>query len=197
MLTGPIQSGVDASLCRRTPNRGKILHPLLSNFSRVGVLVLLSCCGQGIVAAQKPARVWDSILGVRVGASLNEARAKLRRLGTSGAEDELKNEGPVEEREERGGGHKESWKLRKGRFGYVVFQTDYRNRVTWVSGFVRPGREIPFSTLGDLTRAAGRSDSQVFWNVANAAGGYRLVAKGPSGKARVVYLFSLATPPIR
>ena len=162
--------------------------------SRVGALSLLCCCGHGLAIAQKPVRVWDSILGVRVGSTLNEARAKLRRLGSSGAEDELKKDGRAEEHEEREGGHKESWKLRKGSFGYVVFQTDYQNRVTWVSGFVRPGREIPFSTLGDLTRAAGRNDSQVFWNVPNAAGGYRLVAKGPSSKARVIYLFSLATP---
>ena len=175
----------------------KIRHPLLSNFTRVGVLTVLCCCGEGIATAQKPARVWNSILGVRVGSTLNEARARLRRFGSRGAENELESEGRGERSEEREGGHKEAWKLRKGSFGYVVFQTDYQNRVIWVSGFVRPGREIPFSTLGDLTRAEGQSDSQVFWNVPNATGGYRLVAKGPSGKARVVYLFSLATPPTR
>ena len=171
-------------------------HPFLINFSRVGVLALLCCCAHGPAAAQaaRPARVWNSILGVRVGSTLNEARAKLRKLGTRGVENDSKKDGHAEEGEEREGGRKEVWNLKRGAFGYVVFKTDYEGRVTWVSGFVRPGREIPFSTLGDLTAASGKSDSQIFWNVPNEAGGYRLVAKGPAGKARVVYLFTLALP---
>jgi hypothetical protein len=35
------------------------------------------------------------------------------------------------------------------------------------------------------------------WNVATLARGYRLIAKGQSGKARVVYLLSLATAPVK
>jgi len=66
--------------------------------------------------------------------------------------------------------------------------------VVWVSGFVRPGREIPFAKLGDLTRAAGKSDAQVAWSVPTSTGAYRLVAKGLGGRASVVYMFSLTAP---
>ena len=126
-------------------------------------------------------RTIDSILGVGIGTSLEEARVKLGPLGTSGG------------RDTRDGGRKEQWNLKETEFSAIVYRTDAKGKVMWVSGFVRPGREIPFSKLGDPARAMGKSESEIAWNVETQAGGYRLVAKGPEGKARIVYLLSLAT----
>ena len=66
--------------------------------------------------------------------------------------------------------------------------------MVWVTGFVRPNEELPFSALGDTSLAVRATDSQAIWNVATPNGGYRLVAKGQNGRARVIYFLSLATP---
>lgn len=131
------------------------------------------------------AKVVDSILGIRIGSSLEEAHAKLKDLGTVGG------------RATREGGRKEAWTMKGGDFTSIAYKTDAAGRVVWLTGFVRPGKEIPFKQLGDLARATGKDANEAAWTVATPEGGYRLVAKGPNGKARVVYLLSLASPPIR
>ncbi|MBC8122452.1 MAG: hypothetical protein H7Y22_11510 [Gemmatimonadaceae bacterium] len=123
----------------------------------------------------------STILGVGIGTTLEEARARLGSLGTSGG------------RDTREGGRKEAWTLTGTDFATIALKTDNQGRVLWVSGFVRPGREIPFAQLGDLTLATLKA-GQAIWNVPTPDGGYRLVAKGEADRARVVYLLSLATP---
>jgi hypothetical protein len=151
-----------------------------------GLLFAVCALGAGRAAAQTGgAKVADSILGVRIGSSLEEAHAKLKDLGTVGG------------RATREGGRKEAWTLKGGDFTSVAYKTDAAGRVVWLTGFVRPGREIPFSQLGDLARATGKDEAQAAWTVETPGGGYRLVAKGPNGRARVVYLLSLAAPPVR
>jgi hypothetical protein len=137
-------------------------------------------------AAQGEAvQVADSILDVRIGSSLEEVHLKLKELGTFGG------------RATREGGRKEAWTLKGGEFTSIAYKTDASGRVVWVTGFVRPGREIPFSKLGDLARATGKDDAEAAWSVETPGGGYRLVAKGPKGRARVVYLLSLERAPTR
>ena len=131
------------------------------------------------------AKVIDSILGVRIGSSLEEAHAKLKDLGTVGG------------RATREGGRKEAWTMKGGDFTSVAYKTDGAGRVVWLTGFVRPGKEIPFARLGDLARATGKDANEAAWTVETPEGGYRLVAKGPNGKARVVYLLSLSAPPVK
>src|SRR5688500_17939204 len=157
-----------------------------------GLLLLLFAAllpGAGRTAAQEGGgggKVLDSILGVRIGSSLEEAHAKLKDLGTVGG------------RATREGGRKEAWTMKGGEFTSVAYKTDATGRVVWLTGFVRPGKEIPFSKLGDLARANGKDSTQAAWTAeAPGGGGYRLVAKGPDGKARVVYLLALDTPPVR
>lgn len=143
-----------------------------------------------VVTAQtgKPARVNDSILGVRIGASLEAVREKLEPLS-------MVSDGPTdkdEDKDERG--HKQVWRLKGTNYTYIALKTNDRGRVVWVTGFVRPSKELPFSSLGDTSLALRATDSQAIWNVATKNGGYRLVAKGQNGRARVIYLLSLATP---
>jgi hypothetical protein len=135
--------------------------------------------------AQKRPQVEDSILGVSIGSKFDEVRARLDHIGTSAG------------RTTRDGGRKEAWNLRETEFANIALKTDAKGNVVWVSGFLRPGKEIPFSRLGDLALAKGATESQAIWNVETPVGGYRLVAKGQSGKAGVVYLLSIATPPIQ
>lgn len=138
------------------------------------------------VVAQKTndARVINSILGVSIGSSVEETRAKLSQLGSGGG------------RETRDGGRKEAWTLKGTDYATLAFKTNGKGKVVWVSAFTRPERQISFSKIGDLSKAAA-SDSQAVWNIETPQGAYRVVAKGAKGKATVVYLLSLEFPEIQ
>ncbi|MGI9164838.1 MAG: hypothetical protein ACR2G5_00355 [Pyrinomonadaceae bacterium] len=137
--------------------------------------------------AQKSTKIGpiDSLLEVRIGAALENARAALSQLGTGGG------------RDTRDGGRKEAWTLKGTDYATLAFKTDGKGKVVWVSAFARPGKEISFSNLGDLSKAARAADSQAIWNIETPQGGYRLVAKGANGKASVVYLLSLTFPEVQ
>jgi hypothetical protein len=144
-------------------------------------LTLLACTA----AAQQPrSKALDSILGVKIGISLEEARAKLNPLGSRDG------------RATREGGRKEAWTLKETDFASVALKTDAAGRIVWVTGFLRPGRELPFTELGDLWQAQNLTEAQAIWNVIHSNSGYRLVVKGPNRRAKVVYLLSLASKPM-
>lgn len=147
------------------------------------LVVVLLLASAALAQKSKEIRVINSLLGVSIGATLEEAKAKLTPLGTGGG------------RDTRDGGRKEAWTLKGTDYATLAFKTNGRGRVVWVSAFARPGKEVPFSKLGDLSKAAA-SDSQAIWNIETpqSGGGYRLVAKGTKGKASVVYLLSLEFP---
>jgi len=170
----------------------------LSHIRRAGLtarpaLVLALLCLvflSSFVSAQtgKRSRVSDSILGVRIGTSLEDARKKLEKLS-------VPNDHPTAKEEDNDEpGTKQVWILKGTNYSSVALKTNEKGRVVWVTGFVRPNEELPFTELGDTSVAMRATDSQAIWNVANSNGGYRLVAKGQNGRARVIYLLSLATP---
>ena len=136
-------------------------------------------------------RVSDSILGVRIGTSLEGARKKLEPLSIASDRETDTDEDNDEDKDE--GGSKRLWRLKGTNYSSVALKTNAKGRVVWLTGFVRPGKELLFSELGDTSLAVRATDSQAIWNVARPDGGYRLVAKGQNGRARVIYLLSLAT----
>lgn len=135
------------------------------------------------VYAQETA-VTRSLEGIGIGTSLEEARSILGRIGTGGG------------RNTREGGRKEAWTLRETEFTTIAFKSNGAGRIVWISAFVRPGKEVPFTKLGDPAKATSLSKAQAIWNIGGARGGYRLVAKGTEGKANVVYLLALDFPEI-
>jgi hypothetical protein len=134
-------------------------------------------------------RVLDSILGIRVGSSLADARALLEpRSIRQGEEPE------TEEKEGHGEGRTKAWTLKDSEYQSVALKVNDAEKVVWITGFLRPGKEIPFSRLGDPSIAVRATDSQAIWNVATPEGGYRLVGRGRNGTAHVVSLISLKSP---
>ena len=138
-------------------------------------------------------RVSDAILGIRIGSEFEKAAQTLAPYTDGKEEDGGEDEASEEE---RGEGQKRVWTLKSSAYRYVVVVADARGKVAGVSVFARPGREIPFSRLGDLREAQRAGSAMAVWNVRTPTGAYRLVAKGENGKARVVSLLSLAFPPI-
>jgi hypothetical protein len=143
-------------------------------------------------AAGSRPRVLDSILGIRVGSTLADARARLEPLAVQQV-----GQPEEEEKEEREEGRTKAWTLKSSDYRSVALNVNDADRVVWITGFVRPGKEIPFSRLGDLSIADRATDSQAIWNVPTPSGGYRLVARGQNRRARVVSLLSPTRPPVR
>lgn len=121
----------------------------------------------------------DAILGITVGMPATEAHARLAPLGETAG------------RETRSGGRKQGYLLRDSRYTWVAYKAGHSGKLKWVSANLRPGQEIAFADLGDLGQADSANDNQVIWNVRRGNSGYRLVAKGEQGKARLVYLLAL------
>ena len=171
---------------------------MMNQISRVGLparpalaffLLVMMLLSPFVVAqtGNRP-RVSDSILGVRIGMSLKDARKQLEPLSipaaqatnTADDDDEI--------------GIKRYWSMKATNYSSVALKINAKGLVAWVTGFVRPDKELLFSELGDTSLAVRATDSQVIWNVATTNGGYRLVAKGQNGRARVIYYLSLASP---
>ncbi len=150
--------------------------------------LVLSTSLPGLESAGSRRRVRDSILGIRVGSSLADARTRLAALA-------VRQESEPEESEERerGEGRTLAWTLKGTEYRSIALKANDADRVLWITGFVRPGKEIRFSRLGDLS-AARANDSIAIWNVATPEGGYRLIARGGARKARVISLLSLSSP---
>lgn len=151
------------------------------------VLLLLSVAlaAQGGNAKDGRSSVINSILGVRLGASLEETQELLKPLGTMGG------------RGTRDGGRKEAWTLKGTDFASITYQTTGKGRVKWVMAFLRPGKEIPFEKLGDLKFATLRNQTDVVWSFEDPQGNYRVAARGAEGRARVIYLMLVPSPPMQ
>lgn len=169
----------------QTQRAGSLAGPVLPFF-----LILLVLASPVLAEQSQPPLVIDSILGVGIGTSLDQAREKLDRL----SKPEGRHEGVTEE--EPKGSRKEAWALRGTNYVTVALKVDREGRVVWITGFVRPGKEIPFAKLGNLSSASAVTKARAIWNVATPNGGYRVIAKGQNGKARVVSILSLASRPI-
>jgi hypothetical protein len=170
----------------QTQRAGSLAGPVLSFF-----LILLILASPVLAQQRQQTLVVDSILGVGIGTTLDRAHEKLDRLSKR----EGRHEGVMEEEEPKGS-RKEAWALRGTNYVTVALKVDREGHVVWITGFVRPGKEIPFAELGNLSSAAAVTKARAIWNVATPNGGYRVIAKGQNGKARVVSILSLASRPI-
>lgn len=126
----------------------------------------------------------DAIQGIRPGSDFDEVETVLAPFGPTSRSSEKE-----EEREEKRRG---VWSIARGDYETIVVESGEDGKVSGVTGFVRKGREIPFTRLGRRAAAARWTGTAAIWTVPTSEGGFRLIAKGPEGRARVVTLLSLA-----
>jgi hypothetical protein len=76
---------------------------------------------------------------------------------------------PVDEADEATsrdeGEHKISWQLAKTDYGSVFVKADEKQRITYIAGYLRPGKEMPFEKIGQLEKAPVLTDGVVAWDV--------------------------------
>lgn len=140
------------------------------------------------LAAAKSVKVKTDILGVKVDSSLDAAHAILDSLCDSAHR-------PKEETGEGEHEHKVFWQLAKSDFSSLLVKTDDRERITYILGSLRPGKEIPFDKIGELEKAPLLSDKVVAWDAVKPDNLLlRVVAQGVEWKASSITVFIVKRP---
>lgn len=144
------------------------------------------------LAAAKSVKVETDILGVKVDASLDAAHAILDSL-CDPAHRPKEEAGEAEHGEHDE--HKVFWQLAKTDFSSLLLKTDDKERITYILGSLRPGREIPFDKIGELEKAPLLSDKVVAWDVVTPDKSLlRVVARGGERKASSITVFIVKRP---
>ena len=144
------------------------------------------------LAAAKSVKVETDILGVKLGSFLDAAHALLDSLCDS-AHRPKENAGDAERGEHE---HTVFWQLTKSDFASVLVKTDDKQRITYILGSLRRGREIPFGKIGELEKAPILTDKAVAWDVVKPDKSLlRVVAQGAERKASSITVFMVKQAP--
>ena len=146
------------------------------------------------LAAAETVQVQTNILGVKLDTSLDEAHRKLDSLGDSSKPSLEATKDAERDENER----KVLWQLTKSDFSSVLVKTDDKERITYIAGFLRPGKEIPFTQIGQTEKAPILTDRTVAWDVVRPGQPLiRVVARGEKGKANSILVFVVKRPSIQ
>jgi hypothetical protein len=144
------------------------------------------------LAAAQSVRVQTAILGIELDSRLESAHSKLDSLGQPSARPlEGADEAAGETEDER----KVSWQLAKTDYASVFVKTDEKERITYIAGYLRPGKEMPFDKIGQLEKAPVLTERVVAWDVVRPNRPLiRVVARGSERKANSITMFIVKRP---
>jgi hypothetical protein len=138
------------------------------------------------LAKAKSVEVQTDILGIGIDSSLVAAHTTFDSLGD--AAHRPKEKGDDVETDERV--HKVLWQLAKTDFGSIYVKADDKDRITYIAGFLRPGKEIPFDKIGQVEKAPIQTDKMVAWDVVRPNRLLiRVIARGSERKASSLTVF--------
>ena len=144
------------------------------------------------LAAAQSVKVQTAILGIELDSTLESAHSKLDSLGQPSAR---LLDGADEAGERNEGEHKISWQLAKTDYASVFVKADEKKRITYIAGYLRPGKEMPFDKIGQLEKAPVLSDHVVAWDVVRPNRPLiRVVARGSERKANSITMFIVKRP---
>jgi len=142
------------------------------------------------LANAKSVKVTTSILGISLGSSLEHAHETLDKLCDTAHR-------PKEEKEEEEGQgeHKVLWELAKSPYGSVFVKADDKEKITYISGFLRKGKEMPFEKIGETKKAPLQDQNTIAWDVLRLKQRpFRVVASGLNRKANNIMIFVVKRP---
>ena len=138
------------------------------------------------LAAAQSVEVTISILGLELGSTLEQAHAKL---------DKLSDRAHPPKEEEEGPERKILWQLARTDYSAVFVKSDEKKRITYINGFLRPGKEIPFEKIGDTKKAPVQDVNTIVWDVLRPNRPlFRVVAKGADRRASNITIFVVKRP---
>lgn len=143
------------------------------------------------LANAKSVKVLTSILGLELGSTIKQAHTKLDKLNDPAHPPKEEGEDEAEKDEE----HKVLWQLAKTDYAFVFVKADEKDRITYINGTLRPGKEIPFDKIGDSKKAPVQDANTIAWDVLRAGRPlFRVVAKGAERKANTITIFIVKRP---
>jgi hypothetical protein len=176
-----VAAGLGCAIAEPSPSPSPSKSPRLASFKER-------------LAAAETVKVKTSILGLELDSSLEKAHETLDPL-TDPAKPSVE---AAEEAEHEEKEHKVLWQLTKSEFSSVLLKTDDKERVTYITGFLRPGKEIPFGEIGQTEKAPILTDRTVAWDVVRPNQPLiRVVARGEKRKAASITIFIVKRAPSR
>ena len=124
------------------------------------------------------------ILGVGIGLTLEEARAKLEPHRDPATNEVTEKKAP--------GRRKTQWKLKHPQYASINVKPDKDGRIAQVSVHVRPENPKPLGEIGELAQATRHQEGVAAWSIQRPDNrGFRLVASGPDGHATSITMTSI------
>ena len=135
--------------------------------------------------AAESVRVGTDLLGIEVGSKIDAARHQLEKW----IDPSYPSKEPAENEE---GERNVLWKLNGTDFASIFVKADEANRINYMIGVLRPGKEIPFEKVGEVEKAPVRTDREIAWDVVRPNKSLiRVVANGSNGKAASITIFAV------
>ncbi len=89
-----------------------------------------------------------------------------------------------------------AWELAKTDYSSIYVKADAKDRITYILGTLRPGKEIPFVKIGQVEKAPIKSDRTVAWDIVRPKRPLiRVVAQGAESKASSIIIFIVKRQP--
>ncbi len=148
------------------------------------------------LAAAESVKVQTDLLGLEMGMPVEAAHQKLDPL-TDPAKPSVEEGGDEESGEKKQGEeeHRVVWQLTKSDYSSIYIKADEKDRITYISGILRPGKEIPFAKLGEVEKAPMATETNVAWDVVRPNKPFiRVVARGAERKANSITIFVVRRP---
>ena len=140
------------------------------------------------MANAKSAKVQTGILGLELGATLEQAHATLDKL--KDASQSTKEEKEDSEKGEQENESRTLWQLTKSEYSAVYIKANDKGKITYINAFLRPGKEISFDKIGDTKKAPIQGADVIAWDVLRPHRPlFRVVASGKDRKANSVAIF--------
>ena len=144
------------------------------------------------LAAAESVKVETSLLGLQLDSTSKQAHEILDPLGTStqlGVEPTKRDEKDESER-------KVLWRLTKSDFSSILVRIDEKERIAYIMGLRRPGKEIPFTQIGETEKAPILTEHTAAWDVVRPDKSLvRVVARGEKNKASAITIFVVKRSP--
>jgi len=144
------------------------------------------------LAAAESVKVETKLLGLELDATLEYAHQILDPLADpKQPATEAKEEGEQGEKE-----RKILWKLVRSDFRSILIRTDDQEKVSYMMGFLRPGKERPFDQIGETEKAPVLTERTAAWDVVRPDKSLlRVVARGEKGAANTITIFVVKRSP--
>ena len=125
------------------------------------------------------------LLGIELGSEVESARRQLDKWIDPSRPQK-------EEAEHEESDRKVLWELKETDFASIFVKADEQDRIIYMSGILRAGKEIPFARIGEVEKAPVRTDHQIAWDVVRPNQPLvRVVASGSNGKAASITIFAI------